>query len=471
MGRWFWFQTGISAINLFAGTHSAIITDGNGCGISSSSQVNQPDDLITITTPSPGDTVCSGITSTLNVDATGGHGGYHYAWSGGLPDQSTQSIIVTKTSDYTVWVSDAMNCISDIDTIHFSVGVFVSDSLFVTKGDDICEGEVSHVLASFHNNLGEYTYVWSNNLGNVPGPIFVSPKVSTTYTVTVTTSCGEVFSDDVTVDVVPAPIIQMPDTLGEGCPELSVYFKDETASANVYTYEWNFGDGNSSFETAPTHVYTQSGIYQVTLQKSSDAGCVSDDRKSHIVDVYQSPNVYAKPTPEIVNLRDGGEVQFINLSTYATDYIWYFGTLDTSTAVNPSYVFYKTGNYPIWLNAINDLGCTDSYSFDLSVINKGDILVPDAFVPSVSGGNGGIFDVNSLDNDVFFALVGDVISYKMSIYNRWGTLIFQSDDVNIGWDGYYHGELSPLDVYVWKIEITNFDHEDLVKSGSVTLLR
>jgi len=59
----------------------------------------------------------------------------------------------------------------------------------------------------------------------------------------------------------------------------------------------------------------------------------------------------------------------------------------------------------------------------------------------------------------------------MRIYNRWGELIFESFDIDIGWDGYYRGRLSPQDVYVWKIMLQFGDGTVVQKAGDLTLVR
>ncbi|MDQ3193114.1 MAG: gliding motility-associated C-terminal domain-containing protein [Bacteroidota bacterium] len=105
------------------------------------------------------------------------------------------------------------------------------------------------------------------------------------------------------------------------------------------------------------------------------------------------------------------------------------------------------------------------------MIATGNILVPTAFTPNSSGPSGGSYNPNSLDNTVFFPYTVGVDDFHMMIFNRWGELIFETFDLKIGWDGYYRGQLSKQDVYVWKINARFNDNRVFSKAGDVTLLR
>ena len=91
--------------------------------------------------------------------------------------------------------------------------------------------------------------------------------------------------------------------------------------------------------------------------------------------------------------------------------------------------------------------------------------------PNEGGPNGGYYQVGNLSNDVFFPYTSGVVDYHLQIFNRWGELIFESRDVNIGWDGYYRGKLSQLGVYVWKAEVKLINDRVFKQSGNLTLIR
>ncbi len=63
------------------------------------------------------------------------------------------------------------------------------------------------------------------------------------------------------------------------------------------------------------------------------------------------------------------------------------------------------------------------------------------------------------------------VAYELNIFNKWGELLFVSKDINIGWDGYYRGQLCQQDAYVWKVKAKFADGSTVVKSGDLLLLR
>jgi gliding motility-associated-like protein len=91
--------------------------------------------------------------------------------------------------------------------------------------------------------------------------------------------------------------------------------------------------------------------------------------------------------------------------------------------------------------------------------------------PNDLGPSGGAYSPEQLDNDIFFPMQKGVAEYNLQIFNRWGELLFQSENVGIGWDGYYRGELCKQDVYIWKVRARFSDGEEVEKAGDVTLLR
>ena len=80
------------------------------------------------------------------------------------------------------------------------------------------------------------------------------------------------------------------------------------------------------------------------------------------------------------------------------------------------------------------------------------------------------YDRTSYNNDVFYPLHAGVEDYELMIFTKWGEMVFYSDDVNVGWDGYINGKLAPTDVYAWKASATLSNGESMQQVGNVTLL-
>jgi gliding motility-associated-like protein len=154
-------------------------------------------------------------------------------------------------------------------------------------------------------------------------------------------------------------------------------------------------------------------------------------------------------------------------------YYWNFGDGGTSTATNPTYLYQQPGEYQIYLVATNAHGCKDTFDLPSKIIAQleSSVNVPNAFTPNPNGGNGGAFNSNDMNNDVFHPVLSGIDKYELDIFSRWGELLFVSKDVNVGWDGYYKGRLCTQDVYIWKIIATTLDGKKVNKAGDVLLLK
>jgi gliding motility-associated-like protein len=152
--------------------------------------------------------------------------------------------------------------------------------------------------------------------------------------------------------------------------------------------------------------------------------------------------------------KPGEQIKFTNTSSPADMYAWNFGDGATSATLHPTHVFTEPGYYQVTLHATNNNGCDDIVGKVITVL--GDVQVPNAFTPNTEGASGGRYNKYDNSNDVFFPFARGVVLYHMSIFNRYGELIFQSNDIDIGWDGYFNGKLCQQDTYVWQIDLRFF---------------
>jgi len=134
----------------------------------------------------------------------------------------------------------------------------------------------------------------------------------------------------------------------------------------------------------------------------------------------------------------------------------------------------EEGVFDITLWVYSENGCTDKYvlSPGITVEPAGEIVFSTVFQPNIDGPIEITLPIPSDKVDQFFypPLQEKVIKYKLQIFNRLGVLIFQSDDINIPWNGYYKGKLCPQGVYVWYVEGKYANGEPFKKVGDVTLL-
>ncbi len=318
---------------------------------------------------------------------------------------------------------------------------------------------------------GESSFTWDMGDG------FTSDTAITTYTYD---TYGIYFvnllvdngfcSDETTqrVEITPPSPIAMFEGEGEGCSPITIDFTNLSIYSDSYI--WNFGDGSTSMEENPSHMYEIPGNYTVSLLVTGPGG---NDviLQEGIIHVY--PHAVAEFNINPPTVQTGVPVFFYNTSQNAGIYEWNFGEGTTSTESNPTFTYTTPGVYDITLIANNEHNCPDSLFIEgaLEVEIGGFINFPNAFTPNQIGPVDELYDPETLDNDVFHPVFEGVDKYNLQIYNRWGELLFETDDTRRGWNGYFEGELVPLGVYVWRVDVTFTDNKQFVKSGDITLLR
>ncbi|MEN9640718.1 MAG: hypothetical protein RLZZ262_2587, partial [Bacteroidota bacterium] len=280
-------------------------------------------------------------------------------------------------------------------------------------------------------------------------------------------SCADTAYQSVTI-LPPLPVADF-EGPASGCVPLTVQF--ENLSENFVYSSWAFGDGGSSNSTNPIYTFYQPGVYTVSLIVTGPGGETDQMVQEQIIVVHPRAQAAFTVTPNEVNVP-GEPIYCLNLSTGSNSYVWDFGDGSTSTLENPLHEYDEVGLYSVQLIANNTFNCPDTMILvDVVTAGVGGMIdFPNAFTPSTTGSNGGYYDAHSLDNDYFFPMHSGVEKYHLMIFNKWGELLFESKDVNRGWDGYYRNELCRQDVYVWKVNATFVDGQSVSRSGDVTLI-
>jgi gliding motility-associated-like protein len=250
-----------------------------------------------------------------------------------------------------------------------------------------------------------------------------------------------------------------------GCEPWIVNFVNTSPTA-LTNCVWDFGDGSTGTgNAASTHLYEEAGVYTVTLTGQNNIGCVGSTTMVNFVTIVPFPVASFTFTPGVVEATDP-QVTFIDNSSGAVNWNWTFGNGGTSTLQNPQYLYPEQGNvgYEVELTVENYLGCSDSVSLSVFINDFVAFYVPNAFTPDGDEFNNTFKPVMS--NGV------DVNNYNITIFNRWGEVIFESNNPEIGWDGVYKNKLCPNGVYQWKMEFkeTMSDKRHFY-TGSFSLVR
>lgn len=407
-------------------------------------------------TINPNPSVNAGVDQTLCVGESitlSGSGSSGYLWDNGITDgvAFTPSLGVTT---YTVTVTEPTGCTNSDDVV-----ITVSPLPVVNAGLDqaICIGESVTLTAS-----GATNYVWSNGGGNGQS---VSPLTTTTYTVIGSIgSCTD--DDEITITVNPLPqVIFTPDVI-TGCSPLDVVFTLQSPPGIACS--WSFGDGNTSTGCGTTsNTYLGVGCNDVTMTTTDANGCIGSQTYNNLICLVEYPVAEFTPNPSELSLLNTSSTM-INHSQGAATYSWNFGDGNSGSSLfEPTHVFpYDApGSYLITLIVENFAGCQDTAYQTIRVNDEVIYYVPNTFTPDGDS-------YNQTFKPIFYSGF-DPYDYTLSIYNRWGELIFESHNTEVGWDGTYARSSKVQDgTYIWKIEFKqSMNDKRRTAQGHVTIIR
>lgn len=314
-------------------------------------------------------------------------------------------------------------------------------------------------------------WLWDFDLGTQgtstePSPVYMlnSPGfIPVSLTVTDTNNCVDVSLQTIQWQPAPPILIIEPSSF-VGCVPMEVFFNNLSIPIDsTYDIVWTFGDGTTSGDVSPTHIYTEPGIYDISLEVTSPIGCFVEDSWSNWINARPAPIADFSFSPEEVNSFDP-VVDFTDLSFEPSTWFWDFDSDGFSYEQNPTFVFPDTGLQEVTLIVTHESGCMDTLSQFIDVIPKVTYFMPNAFTP------------NSDDVNDFFIGKGvteGMTNFNMTIWNRWGELIYETNDPNDPWNGRKRntGRESPNGVYVYLVSYTGPRNNDFELKGYATLIR
>jgi gliding motility-associated-like protein len=274
-----------------------------------------------------------------------------------------------------------------------------------------------------------------------------------------TTVCYSFDTTYLTIQVVAPPnlVAQFSDP-PDGCQPLDVQLVNSSSDPGM-PFQWDFGDGTTSTAFEPSHTYSAPGTFTIQLILVDTGVCQAHDTVTTTVDVFPQTVADFVFTPGFPQEND--LVTFTNLSTNDIAWAWDFGDLSTSSVRDPTHQFTTRGTYDVCLISYNANGCNDTVCKQLEVFPPRKLDIPTAFSPNGDG-----------NNDLYYHYADGFISANLRIFNRWGLLVFETDDLSVGWDGKWNGTDQELAVFAYILTITFADTEEPeIYSGNVTLLR
>jgi len=265
----------------------------------------------------------------------------------------------------------------------------------------------------------------------------------------------------------PAPpvIIIQPNTYF-GCAPATIYFTNLSEPIDEsYHIVWYFGDGDSSVNIiSPTHLYATPGIYNVRVEITSPLGCYkyADFTKLIVVEAPPVANFSCDPDSALTNFNN--TVHFIDSSVGAAHWNWQFGPGFTTIEQNPTFTFQDTGVVNVRLIVTHPAGCKDSITKELDIRPVITWYMPNAFTPNGDGTNDDFYGKGFLTG---------VTNFNMTIWNRWGEMVYKTSNPTDKWNGEKHNSegLSPEGVYVYTVSFTGPRGEKNEFKGYATLVR
>jgi gliding motility-associated-like protein len=211
--------------------------------------------------------------------------------------------------------------------------------------------------------------------------------------------------------------------------------------------------------------FTEAGCYDLTYIGTTVNGCLIQQTLNNIVCVNPTPQAkftYGSGIPTIFN----NSLNFYDASEGAVSYQWNFVGFGGSSLQNPTYTFLNVQpdeEVMVCEEVISDLGCSDTSCQIIRFQDELIIHVPNAFTPDGTEFNNTFYPV--------FQSEVKLEEYKFQVYNRWGEVVFSTNDYKEAWDGTYKGLLCPSGTYVWVIELRDGYQEIQQRfTGSVSML-
>ncbi len=438
-----------------AGNYIVTVTDMNGC-VNTSAPFNVavhqlPSAIVSGTTA-----ICVGQSTPVQIDITGTPP-FRYGYTDGstafgpfTTSNSTVTIPVAPTSATTY----TLNLITDL----YCNGNFVGSAAItvnplpqpvITGPSAICENETAML------NAGAFAaYQWSTGENTA----FINANTNGNYTCTVTSADGCINSANFYLTVNPLPVVSFTNDSSLTCEVPRIHFTNTSVYPAGSVFSWNFGDAVSS-EMNPVHQYDSSGTYPVTLIITTPAGCVDSSTQNVDITIFPLPLAQFDVSPDFAPLYNS-TIELKDNSENAVTWHWDFGDGQKSDIPVSQYQYQSPGKYTITLQITNIAGCESVTSREVFITP---FFIPNAFTPNGDGKNETFYDPG-------YAF--DVSSVTMRIWNRWGQMVFSSDNMSHVWDGKdASGKDAPQGVYFYTLKVVQNSGHENDYAGSVTLVR
>lgn len=439
-------STGSSITVGQAGTYALAAADANGC-----QYVSNP---LTITiNPSPVPVLVSSTNEScfgagdgdITVDGSNSIAPYTFAWNTS-PQQTTATATALSAGSYDVTVTDGNSCTGSAT---FSITSPTQLAINLVSITDVsCYGYTDgSIQLSATGGTSPYTYLWSNT---AQGPA-LSNVAEGTYDVTLTDANNCTETDSYVVGSPTEIVLTVDDITDASCFGYSdgSITVSAVGGSSPYSFDWSNNSSGNMINNIPAGDYTVS---------------VSDANNCEVDTMV----TVSEPDQLIFSNSDFDSIKFnttvpltidVQPTTNTYTYNWNPGTyLSCTNCASPDFSAIHSIVYQVQVTDQN--GCTVAGTVKVSVLSDKQVFIPNAFTPN-----------NDFNNDVFYVYANGVAYFHLTIFNRWGEKVFESNNITEGWDGIYAGKDAMPGVYVYNLTLTFLDGESTKYKGTVTLLK
>lgn len=348
----------------------------------------------------------------------------------------------------TTYTAEVTLCDGTVATDDVTVTVSTPYTVSVETKNISCNGDNNAWIdIDVTGNANPITYLWST--GSVSDSIYdLGPG---TYTVTIQELDGCAYIQEF---ILTEPALLTIDTIltvdvtcfggNDGVVELN-------PEGGVTPYLFSF-DG-LTWQTDSNFTTMQAGTYTFTVKDAY--GCLASITA---VVLSQPDPVVVDAGPNITILySSSGKLEGSTLVSPISSILWLPSEgLSCTDCLQPTASPTYNTQYYLTVTDMNGCSSTDSVWVWVDI----DFMVPNAFTPNGDGLN----DIFSINTDL-------LLDFELSVYNRWGQLIFNSTDINIGWDGTFNGIPQEIGTYLYTIQSTTTLNTRINKTGTIALLR
>lgn len=416
--------------------------------------------------------ICSGTTINFEEDALNAT---YYFWDFGDPNTTSDtSRLANPTYTYSDTGTFTVMLIANpgypcADTAYRTFEVRYPVNFNVSYEESACfdQQALPFTLTGDFSNDAIFTWTFppeaniqTSSVQNPP-PITFSQVGTYYFEITVEDfGCSRTFGDSVTIS--DRPIFSADPPPPSTCAPYTLDINHSAISTVTVYYEWVFGDGNTSTDPNPMHVYDAPGVYSGYLVMYTTRGCADTARYDFQFEVFPSPDVELIVTPTKTTIFE----PYVNVEVVGIEndesFVLYMGDGSSyPNRTNVSHRYSDTGWFDIRVEVANSFGCSIENIVPFRVAPIPLIYTPDAFTPNGDG-----------VNDEFRSFSSGYSQFSLEIFDRWGNSLFYSNDSYEWWDGNMpNGDPCPQGVYVWIVKFRSTEGEYIEEKGTVTLLR